>query len=284
MVYTQDKPAEGSVKKNVVYAMYSGLALLLDVYHPAKANGYAIIYINGSGYQAPLGYSNFSIKDFPISPAGVKPLLDAGYTAFAINHRAAPQFRYPAAQEDAQRAVRFVRYHAKKFGIRPDHIGATGSSSGGHLALMLGVLEGTGVPDDTDPVGRESARVQCVVTKAAPCDLINAFDPTKGNATLIYLGVGPNRSPSSQEYKMYRESSPITHVTRDATPCLLIHGDADEVVPFKHAELMEAALKKAGVPVKLLRMKGQGHGTGPKDGIDPAEERVKWFDQYLKGK
>ena len=283
--HARDKPAEGRVERNVVYAMYSGLALLLDVYHPAKPNGY------GSAWQAPLGHSNFSLKDRPNTQSLAKPFLDAGYTVFQINHRAAPEFKYPAAQEDAQRAVRFVRANAKQYGIRADRIGATGESSGGQLALMLGVLDGAGVPDEPDPVARESAKVQCVVARMAPSDMLNGSDEVRSPLAL-YLGVLPGRSPSSPETRLYREASPITHVTKDDPPTLLVHGDADMIVPIKHSELMEEALKTAGVPVKLVRLKGGAHGPGfrgtgfreEKDWPDYVGETVRWFDQHLQTK
>ncbi len=75
------------------------------------------------------------------------PLVAAGYTVFTVNHRAVPRFQYPAAVEDVQRAVRFIRYHAVDYGIHPNRIGAVGGSSGGHIVSMLGVLDGEGDPD-----------------------------------------------------------------------------------------------------------------------------------------
>lgn len=293
--HAQDKPAEGRIQKNVVYAMYSGLALLMDVYHPAKPNGYGVIWIKGSGWQAPLGYSDFSLKDFAHRPDLAKPLNDAGYTVFAINHRAAPEFKYPAAQEDAQRAVRFVRENAKKFGIRADRIGATGSSSGGTLSLMLGVRDGASVPDDPDKVARERGRVQCVVAWMPACDFLSGLVGGRSSAVqALYLGMLPGRSPSSPETRLYQEASPITHVTKDAAPTLLVHGDVDPIVPIGHSERMEAALKKAEVPVKLVRLTGGSHGPnfrGPgfqeekaKDWPDYVGETVRWFDQHLQKK
>ncbi|MCH7475257.1 MAG: alpha/beta hydrolase, partial [Gemmatimonadetes bacterium] len=71
-------------------------------------------------------------------------LLDAGYTVFTINHRAAPRFRYPAAVEDAQRAVRFIRHNAQRYGVDPDRIGGYGGSSGAHLVSLLGTMDGDG--------------------------------------------------------------------------------------------------------------------------------------------
>src|SRR5687768_15456371 len=152
-----------SVERNVVYGMYSGLALLMDVHRPeAGANGYGIVHISGSGWSAPLGLDARPLKEASHVEIEALPLVEVGYTVFTINHRAAPRFAYPAAVEDAQRAVRFVRHNAARLGIRGDRIGALGGSSGGHLVSMLGVLDGDGDAEDESAVNRESARVQCV--------------------------------------------------------------------------------------------------------------------------
>ena len=121
-----DTRAQSRVEKNVIYGMYSGLALLMDVHHPAQANGYGIVFVSGSGWQAPLNYGAVGLKEAQI-PIWAPPLLRAGYTVFAINHRAAPRFHYPTAVEDVQRAVRFVRHHARQFGIDPIRIGGIGA-------------------------------------------------------------------------------------------------------------------------------------------------------------
>ena len=120
------------VERNVIYGMYSGFALLMDVHRPVRPNGYGIVFVAGSGWQAPLDYGATPLKDTQI-PLWGPPLVAAGYTVFAVNHRAAPRFHYPAAVEDVQRAVRFIRYHAKVYGIDPARLGGLGGSSGGHL-------------------------------------------------------------------------------------------------------------------------------------------------------
>jgi acetyl esterase/lipase len=92
------------VESNVVFGMYSGTALLLDVYKPAQPNGYGVIYISGSGWTAPLAYSAESLKSNSQSRLYSTALAGAGYTVFAVNHRAVPRFRYPAWRG---RAIRF---------------------------------------------------------------------------------------------------------------------------------------------------------------------------------
>jgi acetyl esterase/lipase len=279
--------ATSRVEPNIVYGMYSGLALLMDVHRPAQPNGYGIIFVGGSGWTSPLAYDAPALKQTPQVEVYGKPLLDAGFTVFAINHRSAPRFRYPAAVEDAQRAVRFIRYNAKRFGIRPDRIGAVGGSSGGHLVSMLGTMDGTGDAGDPDPINHESAKVQCVVARAAPSDLLNV---TGGGAALIsFLGMilSSERSlppPTSLEYRTFRDASPIHYVTKDDPPFLLMHGDADPIVSFKHSEVMEQALKTAGVPTKLLRVAGGGHGptfSGATNPPDYLGEMVRWLQTHL---
>lgn len=129
--------AQARVEKDVVYGMYSGLGLLMDVYRPAQSNGIAIVAIQGSGWYSPIRYDAAALNAHPEVIRHAERFAAAGYTVFAINHRQAPRFRYPAPIEDAQRAVRFVRFHASDYGITSDRMGAWGSSSGGHLVELL---------------------------------------------------------------------------------------------------------------------------------------------------
>ncbi|MEZ5403164.1 MAG: alpha/beta hydrolase [Bryobacteraceae bacterium] len=276
--------AAPGVESNVVYGMFSGAALLLDVHRPATPNGYGIVYISGSGWTAPLAYSAAPLKSNGQSLQYAKPLVEAGYTVFTINHRALPRFAYPAAVEDAQRAVRFVRHDAARFGIRPDRIGASGGSSGGHLVSMLGTLDGKGNPDDPDPVERESARVQCVVARAAPTDFFHMR--SNGFVPMSIPAGGEAMRKASREYRTLAAASPVTHVSRDDPPFLLMHGDKDESVPFAQSIEFEKALRAAGVTVKLLRVDGAGHGPSFPGATNPPDylgQMVAWFDQHLKG-
>ncbi len=272
--------AEERVERNVVFGMYSGLALLMDVYHPEQPNGYGIVFISGSGWTRELGLDATPLKETGQEDIYAVPLAAAGYTVFAINHRASPRFRHPAHLEDAQRAVRFVRHHAADYGIDAERIGAMGGSSGGHLVSLLGVLDGHGDGDDASPVNRESAKVQTVVARAAPTDLTLAA----AGSNHPLFGFRRSDRTDSVEYRRFVEASPVTHVTADDPPVLLIHGDADAVVPYRNAEVMKAALEKAGVPVDLLRVPGAGHGptfpgaTNPPDYIGAM---VAWFDRHL---
>lgn len=290
--------AQARVDTNVVYGMYSGLALLLDVYRPAQPNGMAIVAIQGSGWYSPMRYDATPLKARPEVVGYADRFAAAGYTVFAINHRQAPRFRYPAPIEDAQRAVRFVRSHASDYGITSDRIGAWGSSSGGHLVELLGTMDGKGDASDSDPVNRQSAKVQAVVALFAPCDLPSMFGnagrPGTLTALMGFAYQDPNLGPPGVaraddfENRQYREASPLTYVTADDAPMLLMHGDQDVTVPIKQSEIMESALKQAGVTVRFITVPGGKHGpnfqlpAGDPRLPDHAGEAVRWFDAHLK--
>lgn len=280
--------AQGRAEKNVVYGMYSGLALLMDVHHPEKPNGYGVIFVSGSGWQAPLAYDAVGLKEAQISTWG-PPLLRAGYTVFALNHRAAPRFHYPAALEDVQRAVRFVRHHAKQFGVDGTRLGGVGGSSGAHLIGLVGMLGAGGVVDDPDPVNREPASLQALVLRAAPTDLRQMTGGGGLPAVVSFLELPPSNAPENQ--KVYTAASPIAHVSRSAPPVLLLHGDSDDTVPFQQSVAMEAALRAMNVPVKLVQVPGGEHGpdfgaAGKPDAKWPdfLGEMVRWLDQHLKAR
>lgn len=236
--------AQVHVDRNVVYGMYSGLGLLMDVYRPAQANGIAIVAVQGRGWYSPMRYDAPQLKGWREVTSHAERFAAAGYTVFAINHRQTPRFRYPAPIEDVQRAVRFIRFHASDYGVTPDRIGAWGSSSGGHLAELLGAMDGKGDASDSDPVNRLSAKVQTVVALFAPSDLILMFSTTARPGALISLmgfsyqdpAVAPpplGVRPDDVENRQYRAAAPLTHVTADDPPMLLMHGDQDTVVPIK---------------------------------------------------
>ncbi len=281
LVFTDQSWGQARVEKNIVYGMYSGLALLMDVHRPEKPNGYGVIFVSGSGWQAPLTYGAVGLKEGQIGTWG-PPLLAAGYTVFAINHRATPRFHYPAAVEDVQRAVRFVRHHSRQFGIDPDRLGAVGGSSGAHLIGLVALLAQAGIPDDLDAVNREPATLQTVVLRAAPTDL----QKMSHGAVVLFMEQLPTAADGE---KLYLAASPITHVSSSSPPVLLLHGDSDDTVPFEQSVAMEGALRRVNVPVKLVRIAGGEHGpnfgTVGKPHADLPKvlgETVSWLDDHLK--
>jgi acetyl esterase/lipase len=280
--------------QNVIYGMYSGLALLMDVYHPTKPNGFGVILIPGSGWSAQTTYDATPLKSSEEAKVFIPPLVEAGYTLFVIDYRAAPRFPWPAQLLDAQRAVRFIRFHVPDYGINPDNIGAVGYSTGAHLAAMLGVLDGVGDPEDPDVVNQLSARVQCVVAGAIPADLTYRKNEKGRSAQLgvamLYLTmlleepVFGDEKEGSDVWRRLKKASPITYVEPGDPPMLLFHGDKDEMMPIEQAQEMDEALKEAHVQEKFVVLHGAGHdlvGKVPQKDYFP--QIIAWLDQYLKG-
>ncbi len=276
-----------NVERNVIYGMYSGSALLMDVHRPVKSNGYGILFVAGSGWHAPLEYGATPIKDTQV-PLWGPPLVAAGYTVFSVNHRAAPRFHYPTAVEDVQRAVRFIRHHAKVYGIDPDRLGGLGGSSGGHLVGLVSALGAPGLTGDPDPVNRQPATLQTVVLRAPLVDLPKMIEVPAGLALVVSFLEVPLGDNVPTSKALWAQASPQTHVSATTPPTLLIHGDADDLVPHSQSSGYEAALRAAGVPTRLITVPGGKHGADfgypqPRPGwSNYYNEPVMWFDQHLK--
>ncbi len=279
------KPAATpAVERNVVYGMVSGAALLLDVHRPAKPNGLGVIFVSGSGWQASTAYGAAPLKEQQIGVWG-PPLTAAGYTVFALNHRGAPQFHYPAAIHDVQRAIRFVRYNARQYGIDANRLGGVAGSSGGHLVALAAMLAEPGTTNDPDPVNRESAALQTVVLRAPVLDLRNV-DTVEGMAYVVSFMEAPPSQDSTRA--AYEAGSPITHVKPGSPPVMLVHGDADKIVPYAQSVAMKAALEKANVPVELITIPGGEHGVDFGSARPRADwpnyfgAMISWLDRHLK--
>ena len=276
-------------KGDVIYGRKFGTALTMDVFTPTKApNGAGVIMVISGGF--------FSSHD-AIQPLFILPLVNRGYTVFAVLHGSQPEYTVPEIVKDMNRAVRFIRHHSKDYGIAADRLGVTGASAGGHLSLMLGTAGAPGSSTAKDPVDRESSRVQAVACFFPPTDLLNFGSPGHAliraedhrppfRAAFQYREMDPQSRvwvPITDEKRLReitRDISPIYHVSPDDPPTLMIHGDADELVPVQQSREMLDALQKAGVSAKLIVKPKAGHGwmTMGQD----INSLADWFDTHLK--
>jgi acetyl esterase/lipase len=208
-----------------------------------------------------------------------------GYVAAAINYRLAPKWSYPAQLDDCQRAVRWLRKNAKEFRVDPKRFGAAGASAGGHLAFLLGTRE---VRDDSDPdLKGISSKVQCVLSICGPTDLTDkryaqaARDSDLGKILIEFIGKPYDEAPN-----LWKEASPIYHVSPDDAPTFIIHGDQDSIVPFEQSVRFAEALRKVGVEVQLVAIKGMDHGPTTPEQRDELMKAVgqalEFFDKHLK--
>jgi acetyl esterase/lipase len=273
--------------EDVIYGRKHGLALTMDVFAPKeKANGKGVIWCVSGGWRSS-------------KPGGVglaKEFVDRGYVVFAVVHGSQPKFTIPEVLEDMHRAVRFIRHNASKYNVDPDKLGIAGGSAGGHLSLMQGTAPKLGDPKATDPVDRESSKIAAVACFFPPTDFLNYGEP--GHVALGGGTLKAFRPPfdfcerdketnklvviadEERRKAIGKTISPITHVTKDSAPTLIVHGDADKLVPIQQAEIIIARFKECGVQCELVVVKGGGHGGGPFN--KHVETLADWFDKQLK--
>src|SRR5947209_9140805 len=235
-------------QEDVIYGRKFGTALTMDVFRPRKdANGLGVIFVVSGGWVS---------SHEGINKAFVTPFTDRGYNVFAVVHGSQPKFTIPEILGDMNRAVRFIRHHARDYGIAPDRLGICGASAGGHLSLMQGTAGDQGNPSAADPVDREPSRVAAVACFFPPTDFLN-YGKEGENA----LGVGTLKdfkapfdfvefNPKTRTFdrvtdeakraEIGKNISPVYFVTEKTPPTLLIHGDADKLVPIQQSELMIA--------------------------------------------
>jgi acetyl esterase/lipase len=273
--------------EDVIYGRKFGVALTMDVFAPkGPKNGAGVVFCVSGGW--------FSAKE-SINPGLARTFTDRGYVVFAVVHGSQPKFSIPEVLDDMNRAVRYIRYHAKEYGVDKDRLGIAGASAGGHLSLMQGTAPRPGNPEAKDPVDRESSKVAAVGCFFPPTDFLNYGEPGRvalGRGTLTNFRPPfdfTEQDPKTRSFSVItdeakrqeigRAISPAYHVTADSAPALIIHGDADKLVPIQQAELIMEKYKEAGVAHELVVKKGMAHGW-PTLGRDVAMI-ADWFDKQL---
>ena len=280
-------------KTEIIYGRKDGMALTMMMLKPtAKSNGKAIISVlNGNWISSPRMMDAFLAKS--------NLYIEAGYTMFGVMVSSQPQYTIPDEINDLKRAVRFVRYHAKEYKVDGDHIGITGSSAGGHLSLMIATADDNRDDKSRDPVDKVSARVQAVAVFYPPTDFIN-YGGVNTSGKINQAGLVLTRVAAAFDFKEWsdatgtfvsitdtekrlaiaKEVSPITWVSADDPPVIIIHGDKDFLVPKQQSESIIEKFKEVKVPNKFVIKEGGSHGWPNRE----VEEKnfVEWFDKYLK--
>ncbi len=261
----------------IAYGKRGDQTLALDVLRPAKPNGIGVLLLVSGGWK--------SGKPGSFSEWMAAPLIRRGYTVFPVYHVSQPKATIMDITEDMHRAVRFVRHHAKEYGVNPNRLGVTGGSAGGHLSLMLATRGGPGRPEATDPVDRESSAVQAAAIFYPVTDLLNLGksreNPGDGGPPKSYVkGFGAAATNMALWKVVGRETSPLYYVTSNLPPVLIYHGDADTLTPLEQTEWFQAAAQKVGREVQVKVHPGGGHGwlTMPLD----IRQFGLWFDQKLR--
>lgn len=258
----------GTVERNLTYCTLDGVELKLDAYYPASADGRwpALVYIHGGSWTG-------GDKRSPATLQDRVALVEAGFLVVSINYRLAPEYLFPAMIHDARCAVRYLRAHADEYNLDPGRIGAFGNSAGGHIAALLGLADDYAGWDVGDYLEYSSA-VGAVVDLYGPADLTALLE---NNTERVFRN------------EDLAVASPVNHVTDNAPPFLILHGDRDRLVPLAQSQALYARLTEHAARAELVVVRGGGHGFTPADSPDmqPTREEVTqlmvgFFLQVLK--
>ena len=227
-------PESIGVKRDIIYKQLDSFALKLDVYKlkNLKTAAPVLIFIHGGGW------SKGKKSDY------LPYLIDyakKGYVTVTVSYRLSVIAPFPAAVEDVNSAVEWIRMHSGEYMINPDKIALIGGSAGGHLAMMHAYSDAS------------DYKVQAVVNIYGPTDLTTEHARYRGEC-LKFLGKSYDEAPD-----LYRAASPRTYISSDDPPTLIFHGTIDSLVPVSQSDSLQKWLDQAGVPNEYHRLKGWPH-------------------------
>jgi len=272
-------PESVIVQRDVEYGKAGERSLKLDILrprHPGDKPLPVIVWIHGGAWRG---------GDKAGGHGNLIPFVASGdYFGVSVGYRLSGEAIWPAQIHDCKAAIRFLKANAGKFNIDPDRIGVWGSSAGGHLVSLVGTSGDVKELEGENGSPGQSSRVACVVDYCGPSDFLAAAKykrtglPSPGLATSpesLLLG-----GAIEEKKEEARAASPVTYASADDPPFLIVHGTEDFTVMIEQAELLQAALKKAGASSTFLRIQGAGHGFG---GPEVSKRVQAFFDKHLRG-
>ncbi|MBI3838089.1 MAG: prolyl oligopeptidase family serine peptidase [Planctomycetia bacterium] len=262
--------------KNVVFAEVDGVGLVMDVFTPTgKSNALGMVDVASGAFYSDRGKINDHMR------ARVYDIFcGRGYTVFAVRPGSITKFSLAEMADNLKQGVRWVKANAEQYKIDPNRLGITGGSAGGHLASLVAVTadDNTAVKaagvffPPTDFLDYRGQKIDASTADGPQLERVKRF--------VSPGGVGP--ASGSELVAKLTQISPALLVTSKAPPFLIIHGDADPMVPLQQSEKLLAALKSAGVPAELIIKKGGGH---PWPTIhEEVAIMADWFDKQLDNK
>lgn len=271
------------IKRDLSYVEGGHERHKLDLYLPKPAAGQSVVlnskrplvvWIHGGGWRA--GSKNGC-------PA--VPLVGRGFVVASINYRLSSHAVFPAQIHDCKAAIRWLRANAAEYQIDAKKIGVWGSSAGGHLVALLGTSGD--VKDLEGDLGNldQSSRVQAVCDWFGPTDLLLMNQHAGESGTMNH------DAPNSPESKLLggtlqdipdkaRRAAPLTYVTSDDPPFLIVHGEEDVLVSWQQSQLLMDSLKAAKCKATLTIVSGAGHGRFKDPQV--TQDSLKFFADVLK--
>jgi acetyl esterase/lipase len=268
-----DAPQGATVYRDLPYVTNGHRRQKLDLYLPGTGQNWpVIVWVHGGAFR--IGSKEDKV---PL------PYLAEGYAVASINYRLSQHAVFPAQIQDCKAAVRWLRTKAGQFSFDPNRIGAWGESAGGHLVAMLGTTCDTNEFDVGENL-HESSRIDAVVDYFGPTDFLQMDDHRLPDGQIHNTSDSPESElvggPIQENKERVERANPITYVTPNAAPFLIVHGEADPLVPYHQSQLLETALKQAGVPVLFYTVKGGGHGGFADPGV--AELTKAFLSSHLR--
>ena len=217
-----------SIEEGVVFGTAGGRDLHADVFMPPQPGTQrtAVLLVHGGAW---MHGDRSQLRGYGIL------LARYGYVCVASEYRLSGEAHWPAQLDDVQLALAWLRANAERLGVDPNRIVVSGNSAGAHLALM---------------VAGQSTDVAATVAIYPPT-LLRVGDHLDDAVRQL---LGPDHTP-----ELEREASPITYVHPGYPPTMLVHGNADELVPVEASFAMYHALVEAGAPVELHVFDGEPH-------------------------
>jgi acetyl esterase/lipase len=266
--------ADYDIIPNVTYAKASNFELKLDLYLPKNRQrpNATLILFHGGGWVDGQKERNVLY---------LLPYLEMGWSAVNVEYRTARQARAPAAVEDCRCALRWLTYRARDYSLDTSRFVVTGTSAGGHLALMAGMLPSNSVFDRQCPIEGNDRWGSTNVPEVRVAAVVNWF----GIGDVADLVDGPNARNYAREWfgslsnagELAKQLSPINYVRAGLPPIITIHGELDDVAPYDHAVRLHAALDKANVPNRLVTIKGRKHGGFNRQEMSRGYDAIREF-------
>lgn len=257
-------PAGFTAQLNVTYTQAGDWEGKMDLYLPPQQGKPtpAIINIHGGGW-------NHGVKE---SQTGYNTFFKAGFAVVNIEYRLTGQATAPAAVEDARCALIYLIKNAKILNIDVNKIVVMGGSSGGHLALMTGLLANDHRFDANCP-GVENSKVAAIVDKYGITDVWDwAYGPNKtSKSATAWLGA------KAKDQSFAASVSPVTYVTKDSPPTFIVHGDADPTVPYQHSVDLHKKMDEMGVMNEFITIPGGLHGKFTKEQNSDLNKKIIQF-------
>ena len=183
-------------------------------------------------------------------------LARQGFVVASAEYRTSNEALFPAQLMDIKSAIRYLRAHSKRYRIDSEHIGVMGESAGGHLTAMAALADDPAYDAGSYP--EQSSKVQAACPWYPPTDVATFPYPSP-----LEAAASPESLLTGMNVMLHQEEiakvCPVSYVSKDAPPFMIIHGMDDHTAPFAQGELLHDKLDELGCDVTLVAIEGADH-------------------------